>query len=562
MTDICFDHYADYDELTRALMRCAKAYPRLVRVWSICTTPKGREVWAVCLTNRDTGEDRDKPACYLDANHHAGEVVGSMAALFTVLALARRYGEDENVTRLLDQSAAYILPRVSPDGAQVYLNAPDKLRSVDRPYPFETRAPGLHPMDIDGDGVIRLMRIPSPAGAWKACETDARLMRKRAPGEGGGAYFHVFPEGEIEGYDGLHIAMAPDKWGLDFNRNFPFAWRGEGEQPGAGPYPLSCPEVKAVADFIRAHPNIACATTLHSSGGVVAYPPGTKPEAEADKRDMRMCREIGAMLEGESGYPLLNIFDGFLPDASAHDAGAFDDYLYQGQGILAFTVELWDILRRAGVLDIWPARAVPKTDARREACHRRVLDWLEANLGSAAVKPWTPFDHPQLGMVEIGGYDFKFTVQNCPPAYLAQEVEKAARMFERVMGVLPRVAIRSLAALKVGDGLYRVEAVVANDGYLPTFITQQALNLKADKPPTATLSFEGEVVAGSAHEAIGHLEGVSSFDTHYAYDAITTASSQPLQKRLIWIVRAKAGTMATLTLRSDKIGVITQKVLF
>jgi hypothetical protein len=46
-------------------------------------------------------------------------------------------------------------------------------------------------------------------------------------------------------------AAAP---GLEFNRGFPYIWAPEGDEQGAGPYPLSEPETRAIAHFITEHP--------------------------------------------------------------------------------------------------------------------------------------------------------------------------------------------------------------------------------------------------------------------------------------------------------------------
>ncbi len=561
LKEIKFDHYFIYDELTRILKDCEKRYPNLMRLSSICTTPKGREVWAVEITNLQTGDFLSKPAYYIDGNHHAGEVTGSMAAMHTLLYLLSGYGMDEKVTKLLDQNTVYVLPRISPDGAEAYLTTPEKLRSVDRPYPFEKRAPGLHPKDLDGDGIIRMMRVPSPYGVWKVSEKDERVMVKRSPSDIGGTYYNVYPEGDIEDYNGLTITMAPNKWGLDFNRNYPLGWFPEVRQPGAGNYPLSNPENKAVVEFVLSHPNIGSAVTHHTTGGIIIYPPGTKPEKDAAKRDMKMFREVGKMGTEEMGYDCLNIFDNFLPDQVNYSSGAYDDWLYQTQGIPAYTVELWDLMIRAGVKDVWPrTEKTAKTDAQKEEDFLLALQWLDKNVGKDAVKPWTPFVHPQLGQVDIGGYDFKFTVQNCPPAYLQQEVEKTTRFCLRHAFVLPRVIIDSLKSEKIGEGVYRVEAVLVNHGYLPTFITQEALNMKVDRQIEVDLSCSGEIITGKSKEKIGHLEGFAGIDTSYSYDVINTTISLPLQKKMEWVVKASAGSKVTLCVHSAKIGKIEKNI--
>ena len=69
----------------------------------------------------------------------------------------------------------------------------------------------------------------------------------------------------------MTLALAsPKKEGLDLNRNFPSEWRQEGEQPGAGPFPGSEPEVYNLVKFIASHPNITGGISFHTQGGVLA----------------------------------------------------------------------------------------------------------------------------------------------------------------------------------------------------------------------------------------------------------------------------------------------------
>ncbi len=57
----------------------------------------------------------------------------------------------------------------------------------------------------------------------------------------------------MRNYDGVTVKVNADREGLDLNRNFPSLWRQEFEQVGAGEYPTSEPEVKAMVDFIVGH---------------------------------------------------------------------------------------------------------------------------------------------------------------------------------------------------------------------------------------------------------------------------------------------------------------------
>ena len=131
-TTFQYDHYYAYSELTEALQTLVKNHPDLLAMESICKSEKDRDVWALTLTNKQTGDPLAKPAFYIDANTHAGEVTGSMAALHTLDVLCTNYGEDAQLTRLVDTLTFYVIPRISVDGSEVYLTSPYDLRSADR----------------------------------------------------------------------------------------------------------------------------------------------------------------------------------------------------------------------------------------------------------------------------------------------------------------------------------------------------------------------------------------------------------------------------------------------
>jgi murein tripeptide amidase MpaA len=243
MPDVRFDTYYRYENLTRILWEYVEAYPQLLRIESIGKSYEGRDIWLVTATNFETGEDKQKPALWVDGNIHATEVSPSSTCLYLINRLVTAYGENPDVTRCLDTRAFYICPRVNPDGAEWALaDKPKYVRSSTRPYPYdEDPIGGLVMEDMDGDGRILMMRVPDPNGAWKICPEEPRLLVRRDPAEVGGEYYRLLPEGHIEDYDGALIPIQPRKERLDLNRNFPIEWRQEYEQEGAGPYPTSEP---------------------------------------------------------------------------------------------------------------------------------------------------------------------------------------------------------------------------------------------------------------------------------------------------------------------------------
>ena len=160
------------------------------------------------------------------------------------------------------------------------MKTPASLRSVPRIYPEAEQKPGLVPEDINGDGQILQMRQKSPYGDWKVSSLDDRLMVPRQPDELEGEFYRVYQEGMIHEPEAISgdLHRSNSLWGMDLNRNYPMNWDVEAKQSGAGPYPLSEPESKAVADFIITHPNISFVSTLHTTGGALLRLPGVKPE--------------------------------------------------------------------------------------------------------------------------------------------------------------------------------------------------------------------------------------------------------------------------------------------
>lgn len=556
-TTFQYDHYYKYDELEKDLKYFAEKYPELCDLEVICVTEEKRNVYAMTITNKKTGKALDKPAFHIDGNTHAGEVTGSMAAMHAIDVLLNGYGEDKVITTILDRMTIYVVPRISPDGAETYLTTPYSIRSVNRVH--NPKEGGVRNEDLDGDGVIRMMRIPTPYGAWKKDKENPSLMVRRNPSDADGEFYDIYPEGQFEPFVGdENLKKKKEDWTLDFNRNYPYGWFPENRQAGAGKYPLSNPETKAMADWVIEHPNICGVSTNHTSGGVILYPPGTKSASAANQKDIKQFIEIANMGKEELGYEPLNIYDSFIADPQNYDSGAFDDWCYQSQGIVAYTVELWDLAKRAGVPLIFNARATESVNdmmKRFVAC----MKWVNEN-APEYYEDWKPFHHETFGDIEIGGFNFKFTQQNPPESFLNGVLEQMTRFMIRFAQVVPRLTVDTLKAEKVTEGVYKVTAIVGNLGYLATNLTEEANNLRISKPVEVKIS-GCKVVSGLETTDIGNLEGYGSTRTGTSfYGNISTMENAHAKKKLEWVVQADAGTEITVSCHQEKAGHASRKV--
>lgn len=549
-----YDHYFLYQEILDIVDGFIEKHPDLISKEVLCKTAKGRDVIALTITNTKTGKPQDKPAYFIDANIHAGEVTGSMVAMY-FLDTVMTNTEDSKIKDLLDHVTFYMIPRISPDGSDFYLTTPYYVRSLDAMYPYSEAKPGLYPEDIDGDGVIRKMRIKSPYGIWKKSPVDERLMIRREPDELFGEFYHVFTEGLIEGEIPLTIKNAPSKYGNDFNRNFPTAWQPDHIQHGAGKYPLAHPETKAVADFIIEHKNIDTILNLHTMGGQFLYPPGLKSRKDAHPEDMARYKALGKMGTQESGFPALNVRDEYCSVGSGPICGLLDDFNHYGQGIVNFTIECWDLGPRSGVESHWPSNPEDETDDIQAENALKYLQFIDRELDGKGYMNWTPFNHPQLGEVEIGGLDYKFIEENCPIKFLGQEIEKHTRFILRQASTLPRLSVRSLETKQLDKKTWQVDAIIMNSAFLPTYITKEALDLgKADTLKVTLLNKDVQIINGQSTVDIGHLGG---FSCVRGYNGMTGASSQIVEdceKKVTWIIQTEELKHIDLEVQGNKIG--------
>jgi murein tripeptide amidase MpaA len=558
MPEIRFDKFYRYDDLTRILHGFAEEYPHLVRIESIGKSYEGRDIWLLSVTCFATGSDTEKPALWVDGNIHATELAPSSVCLYLLQTLVTGYGTNADITRCLDTRTFYVCPRVNPDGAELALaDRPKFLRSSTRPYPYdEEPLNGLISEDIDGDGRILMMRIPDANGAWKVCPQDPRLLIQREPTETGGDYYRLLPEGRIENYDGVLIDVSPPKEGLDLNRNFPFLWRQESEQAGAGSYPTSEPEVRSLVQFITTHPNIIGIVAFHTMSGVILRPYCHVSDEEFLVNDLRVYKRIGEKGTELTGYPAVSIFHEFRYDPKEIVTGAFDEWAYEYQGIFAWTVEVWSPQRQAGITEYkfidW-YREHPLED------DLKLLRWSDEKLQGKGYIDWYPFDHPQLGQVELGGWNSMYAWSNPPPEFLEQEIARFPNWLVWHLLLSPRLEIYETSVRYLGDGTYRVRLVVHNTGWLPTYVTQKALDKKLvrgciceiELPVGATLEM------GKSREQLGQLEGRA-----YKFSAPVRRQADPTQDRakVEWVVRASSGSTVKLLARHERAGVVRTEV--
>jgi hypothetical protein len=310
------------------------------------------------------------------------------------------------------------------------------------------------PDDLDGDGHITRMRIKDPFGDYRVDPRYPDYLMVRVEDDERGEYRMLSWEGVDNDGDGE--INEDGLGGYDPNRNWPFNWEPEGVQYGSGQYPFSLPETRAVSEYVLARPNIAAVQSYHNTGGMILRGPG-HGEGDLQPADDALHRFIAE--RGEAmlpGYRSLVVWK----DLYQVYGGEFD-WFYSALGIVSFTNELFtqENYYRGDMED----------GERDRAAFMRYL------LQNEGLTPWTEYEHPQYGTVEIGGTHKTFG--RVPPSFMLEEELHRNMAFTLYHAeCMPRLVVGDVQVTALGGGAHRVRIAVENHGLIPTRIAQDVDN--------------------------------------------------------------------------------------
>jgi len=485
-----FRHYHTSKEIEEWMQLWARTKPGIVDLYVVGKSFGGRDIWQMTLTNKSTGAHTGKPAAFFEGGRHSGEITSTESVLYLAWHLIENYGRDPVITKLLDEKAIYLKPLNNPDGSDMYRLTAQANRSTVRPY--DDDGDGLFDEDpgedLDGDGYIRQMRHFVGAGRGNAVVDTAdkagRLMRNVGQGQGD---YVMYSEGFDNDGDGRFNEDGIG--GLDLHRNYPYNWRpmreatGRGfTQGGAGDYPLSEPETKAVFDWVITHPNIGAVNSMDTSVPMHLRGPSTCEEDECmfapDVKLLRYFDSVGLTI---TKYPWAgNTYRTYAtrnsPPGQGNPTPLFGhgpDFGYFALGVVWYGDELWNGGRERDY----------NGDGRWD--NYEVLRYCDEEFGGRCYKPWTKVHHPTLGEVEVGGYNPKFFSQNGPPEVLERWASRQAMFNLELAKALPMVTITDVqvAAVRASadSATHELRVTVRNAGLIPTAL-EQAKRVKTARP--------------------------------------------------------------------------------
>lgn len=637
-------------EVAAGLKSLAGKFPEICRLSVIGKSSGGQDIFLLEIAagkNRDKASERQ--AILVVANSEGFHLPGTEAARQLAESLLSAYGQDKSWTDFLNRKAVYIIPVLNPDAAAAYFSKPRMERAFNG-RPVDEDNDGLvdedGPEDLNGDGLITMMRIKSPEGRWIIDPREPRLMRMADPKKGEKGEYQIYTEGLDNDGDGQINEDGPG--GVEVNRNFPHDF--EYFQKRAGLYPVSEPETEALLKFMFEHNNISLVINfstennllnmqqtgqarvgaervrvprqfagflgldpdteytlkeivdvLKSSGfaggmeideSLVATFLGLGPAMSLDRSDQAIYEEI--QKDYKNGLKEIGL-DYLEKRARGVGKGSFPAFCYYQYGVPVFSFDLWQVpepkkedrkeeltpdrlksmsseeflalgeekiaafLKERGAPpsfnparlmkmvqsgQVTPARMAEMMEkmprpagsgtAGEENPESYLLAYSDSILKGAGFISWKPFQHPDLGQVEIGGF-VPFLKYTPPDDRLQSSIKFHVQFIQKLMMKLPAVAVKETRIERLGTDLYRLTVYLQNEGYLSTSFAQGRRALTS-YPLRVSLKLEGrqKLFAGRPVELVPYLQSGEV-------------------RKLEWTVQGRKGSTLVLKVWSNRI---------
>lgn len=527
------DGYHTNARLAAVLDSIARSKPALVNVSVLATSPGRRPVHVVRL-----GAD-DKPAVLILAGAYGPQVSSSEVALRIVRDLAR----DPAGAQLLAQRTVYVVPRLNPDATEAFFGAlrweragNDAKFDDDRDMADDEDGPD----DLNGDGLITMMRVKATDGEWIADATDPALMRRADATKGERGMYRLLTEGRDNDNDGQYNEDAVG--GTDISKNFANNFRFFSDN--AGLHPFSAEESRAVAEFVSTHDNIAAVYVLGMQDNLIkAWEGRTVPGIGGNPQGTSAGGPLTASLPADNAW-----FNAVSADfkritrwsegpASAADVGDPLSWAYFHMGRFAFGSRVW-----------WPGKAAADSTRRAPtpdplAAERNDYRWLKANNPSAFVE-WQAVQGFMIDgqQVEVGGFAPGATL-NPVGTELDSLASRHGGFVRKLVESLPSVQVKDISVTEVGPRVYRIRATVVNEGFLPS---NAAIGVRSRLPQRVrvemALGRDQQLTSGRRMQYVNALRGSGGNESFE------------------WLVVAAPNSTVTLNVGSPHAGLSTQTI--
>jgi hypothetical protein len=188
---------------------------------------------------------------------------------------------------------------------------------------------------------------------------------------------------------------------------------------------------------------------------------------------------------------------------------------------------------------------MPKQPQTEEGEHPEgyILDWADSVLEGAGFVEWTPFKHPTLGDVEIGGF-IPFLKITPPSSMMEETLHFHTDFYIELMGRLPTMKIKETKVKALGNSLYEVTLYLTNEGWFATSTAQGRRSRTAWPIRVELKTSDGQTIfSGRKLVTIPFINGSGAV------------------KKAEWTIQGKKGSRITIAAKSPRLGTLSTTVV-
>lgn len=551
---LVFNDYHSPAEVNKYLETAAGANEKITKLHKIAVSTGGHDLYVLEIGPETALLKKTFPAVLVAANMEGTVPIATEAALYLASLLLEKPEVRKEITW-------YILPIGNPDAAIRFFQKPLVMDARNnRPYndDMDDRTDEDGVEDLDGNGIITMMRVKNPEGMWLSVPGTPGLMKQTDWSKGEKGIYKLYSEGIDNDNDGQYNEDGPGgvNIGITFPHLFPFF------TATGGPWALSEDESYNLVKFIVERPQIAMTVCFGESNNCLV-PPRCDRKSGGDFDKIKVPEDIAGEynLDPDRTYTMaelmeiavkrmpagaeinetmvaaflglgpvvnplpedlkfynkisqqyqeflkgINLAAKRLGPIDAKD-GSFELWSYYHLGVPSFTLDFWS------PPDL-QAEKVPegkeKNEEKQDDADPKEKAWLDFStkqLGGGGFIPWKPYKHPTLGDVEIGG--FVPFMSNTPPAGMLAGLlkDQVPWVFELVKK-LPVIRLAEIEVEPLDANLYRVKVWLENTGYLP-YPTAMGKRNKRILPVVVSLAEENhyKIIAGKRRSLITEIPG-------------------------------------------------------
>ncbi len=279
-----FSGYHNPVKINKYLEKLVKKNGDISKLHKIAVTPNGNEVYIIEIGRQVNKKEKSVPGIFVTANMSGLNAISSEASIYLIDELIKNSKKTEKFTW-------YILPVGNPDAAFRFFKKPlykdsGNGKSVNNDNDENVDEDGYE--DLNGDGLITMMRVKDPEGKFIPISGNNKLMKRADWVKGEKGIYKLYTEGIDNDGDGKYNEDGPG--GVDVSINFPHLFKNFSKK--SGKWPGSESEVFGIFKFVFSHGDIAM-TMNYGETNFCLIPPRGGRKGKVDYSKIKIPKRIG-----------------------------------------------------------------------------------------------------------------------------------------------------------------------------------------------------------------------------------------------------------------------------